>query len=125
LSPDGKLLAFETSEAGTTENSTHQGIAIVSLDGSAQRRFLQPHPQIQSGPRFSPDGKSLIYPIRVNNVENLWLQPIDGSTGRQITNFPAEHINAFHWSPDGKSLAMLRGHTESDVILLRDAGAPQ
>jgi eukaryotic-like serine/threonine-protein kinase len=125
LSPDGKLLAFETSEAGTTENSTHQRIAIVSLDGSAQRRFLQPHPQIQSGPKFSPDGKSLVYPIRVNNVENLWLQPIDGSAGRQITNFPAEHINTFHWSPDGKSIAMLRGHTESDVILLRDAGALQ
>jgi eukaryotic-like serine/threonine-protein kinase len=121
LSPDGKLLAFEVSDAGTTENSSHQRIAIASLDGSAPTRFLQPNPQIMNGPRFSSDGKSVVYAIRANDVDNLWLQPLDGSAGRQITNFPAEHIDAFHWSPDGKSLAMLCGHTESDVVLLRDA----
>jgi len=32
-------------------------------------------------------------------------------------------INTYHWSPDGKSIAMLRGHTESDVVLLHDTGA--
>jgi eukaryotic-like serine/threonine-protein kinase len=53
-------------------------------------------------------------------VDNLWLQPLDGSSGRQISQFNSEHILAFHWSPDGKSLAVLRGHTDSDVVLIRD-----
>ncbi len=69
--------------------------------------------------------ENLVYRIRVNKVENPWLQPIDGSAGRQIANFPAEHINMFHRSSDGKRPAMLRGHTASDMIVLRDAGAPQ
>ena len=123
VSPDGKWLALETSQSGTTENSVHQRIAILSVDAAAPAaaRFLEPHPRILNGPKFSPDGGSLVYPIRVNDVDNLWMQPIGGPGGRQITNFPKDHISAFHWSPDKKSLAMLRRHTESDVILLRDA----
>ena len=59
----------------------------------------------------------------MNGVENLWLQPLDGSAGRQITNFPAEFIATYHLSPDGKSMAMIREHTDSDVVLLHDTGA--
>jgi len=129
LSPDGKWLAFETSESGSAaaETSVRQRIVFVSLDGSAPGapRSIEPHTQILNGPRFSPDGKTVVYPIRVDDVDNLWSQPIDGSAGRQITSFPADHITTFHWSPDGKSLGMLRQHTEADVILLRDAAGPQ
>jgi hypothetical protein len=32
----------------------------------------------------------------------------------------AEHIWDYHWSPDGSRLAMVRGHTDSDVVLMRD-----
>jgi eukaryotic-like serine/threonine-protein kinase len=56
---------------------------------------------------------------RENGVDNLWLQPLDGSRGRALTNFKAEHICDFHWSFDGKQLAIVRGHTESDVVLMR------
>jgi len=31
------------------------------------------------------DGKAVAYPIRENGVDNLWVQPLDGSRGRQIT----------------------------------------
>ena len=55
--------------------------------------------------RFSRDGKAVVYPIRENGVDNLWLQPLDGSKGKQITDFTSEHIYDFHWSFDGKQLA--------------------
>jgi eukaryotic-like serine/threonine-protein kinase len=71
--------------------------------------------------RFSPDGKAVVYPARENGVDNLWLQPIDGSKGRQLTNFASERIYDFHWSFDGKQLAIVRGHTDADVVLIRDA----
>ncbi|MGD0213273.1 MAG: protein kinase [Terriglobales bacterium] len=70
--------------------------------------------------RFSPDGKSIVYPVRTAGVDNLWSQPLDGSKGKQITDFPAEHINDFHWSFDGKQLGLTRGHSDSDVVLIRD-----
>lgn len=71
---------------------------------------------------FTPDGKEVAYPIRENGVDNLWVQPLSGSsTGRQITAFDSEQIRNFRWSPDGQSLAILRGHSESDVVLLRES----
>jgi len=33
----------------------------------------------------------------------------------------AEEIWSYRWSPDGKQLALVRGHTDSDVVLLRDS----
>jgi eukaryotic-like serine/threonine-protein kinase len=124
ISPDGKWLAFVVTYSGA---EAIQRIALLPLDkgSTPQLRFLTPHPSIFNGPSFTPDGKSLAYVIRESAVDNLWLQPLDGSPGRKITNFPAEQIAVFHWSPDGKTLAMLRQHTESDVVLLRDASAPQ
>jgi Tol biopolymer transport system component len=69
---------------------------------------------------FSRDGKSVVYPVRQNGVDNLWQQPLDGSAGKQLTSFKAEHIWDYHWSPDGSKLALVRGHTDSDVVLMRD-----
>jgi Tol biopolymer transport system component len=54
-------------------------------------------------------------------VDNIWIQPLDGSKGRKLTDFnDGERIQDFRWSPDGKTLALLRFHSVSDVILLRD-----
>jgi hypothetical protein len=52
------------------------------------------------------------------------MQPVDGSKGRKLTSFnDPEKIRDFRWSPDGKTLALLRFSSVSDVILLRDTGA--
>ena len=48
------------------------------------------------------------------------MQPLDGSPGRQITNFSSEQINGFRWSPDGKTLAVMKEHDTSDVVVLRE-----
>ena len=70
--------------------------------------------------QFTPDGKSVAYVGRENGVDNVWLQPLDGSAGHAITDFKSEQIWAFSLSPDGKSLAVLRGHWDSDVVLLQE-----
>src|SRR5579863_4042668 len=56
----------------------------------------------------------------VDGVENLWLQPLDGRPGHQITNFPDDVFTSYFYSPDGRVLAMLRRHAYYDVVLLRD-----
>jgi len=126
LSPDGKMLAFMTSTTAAGA-STVQRIVLDPLDQGSQPRIrlIEANPNITDGPRFTPDGRALVYTIRAGGVDNLWLQPLDGSAGHQITNFPSEFVSVVHWSPDGKTLAMLRIHTESDVILLRDSAATQ
>ncbi len=117
VSPDGKLAAF-----GTLEHSGEhrEKLALVATD-SGQTKLLE-FERLRFGLlRFSRDGKAVVYPARVNGVDNLWLQPLDGSKGHTITDFKSERIRDFHWSFDGKQLAMVRGHTDSDVVLIRDA----
>ncbi|MBZ5570653.1 MAG: hypothetical protein LAO09_02090 [Acidobacteriia bacterium] len=96
-------------------------LTVVSLDSGQVLKataFAKP----RTGPiRFSPDGKAVVYPVRTGGVDNLWSQPLDGAVGKPLTQFPAEHIVDFHWSPDGKQLGLIRGHTDSDVVLIRDA----
>jgi Tol biopolymer transport system component len=60
------------------------------------------------------------YPILENGASNIWVQPLDGSPGRQITNFKSGTFRTFSWSPDGKSLAVIRETSQSDVVLLRE-----
>ena len=123
ISPDGKRLAFIAGISPADQpNRNSLKLAVLALDAGPDQhpQLVDPDPRIGRNLSFSPDGKALIYSIRENGVENLWLQPLDGSARRKITNFPAERIETFHWSPDWKMLGMVRAHTESDVVLLRD-----
>ena len=116
ISPDGKLAAFATLE----HSGEHKiKLALVSTD-SPQSREMDFERPLSGLVRISRDGKAVVYPTRENGVDNLWLQPLDGSKGRQITDFRSERIYDFHWSFDGKQLALVRGHTDSDVVLIRD-----
>jgi eukaryotic-like serine/threonine-protein kinase len=74
-----------------------------------------------AGVEFTPDGKAVAHIIRENGVDNIWAQPLDGSVGHRITNFTSEQMSSFHWSPDGKKLGILRGHSDSDVVLLQES----
>jgi len=131
LSPDGKLLAYD---AELTMPSAPQGIAnkltLVNLDASGTPlRMLDADPRIAGGLgvgafsnpfSFTPDGKSVAYIVRDKGVDNIWVQPIDGGRGQQITNFSSENIHEFRWSPDGKALAVTRTHEIADVVLLQE-----
>ncbi len=123
ISPDGKQVAFIAAISPPDQPSRSiLKLAVLALDAGpdAHPQLIDPDPRIGGSLSFSPDGKALIYPIRESGASNLWLQPLDGSAKRKITNFLAERIEAFHWSPDWKMLGMVRAHTESDVVLLRD-----
>ncbi len=117
--PDGKFIAFVTvSHIG---DHTFQ-LILLPTDPSQPAKALVFQHAASGGQRFSPDGKGLVYPFRTADVDNLWLQPLDGSPGTQITNFTSEHIgDSFGWSFDGSKLAVIRGHIDSDVVLVRDS----
>lgn len=116
VSPDGKQLAFVT-EGGSAQPK----IQIVNLDegSSPKRRTMDPEARISGPVFFAPDGKALAYAITENGTSNLWMQPLDGSPGRQITNFKTGIFFPFYWSPDGKSLVVDRSESQSDVVLLK------
>jgi serine/threonine protein kinase len=121
ISPDGRLLAYLVEFVNPEAGSGTARIALLDLTTRTTPRILEVNQQISAGPQFTIDGKALAYPVRENGVDNVWIQPLDGSAGRQITKFDSEQILSFHWSPDGKNLGVLRGHTDSDVVLLKES----
>ena len=124
LSPDGKSLAYVLATMPTPEDPYPQyKIALLELSSKASpAKLIDADERISSGGlSFTPDGKAVAYAIRENGVDNLWAQPLDGAPGRQITQFDTEQILSFRWSPDGRNLCLLRGHTDSDVVLISDS----
>jgi eukaryotic-like serine/threonine-protein kinase len=129
ISPDGKSAAFDTFRS----NDPKEKIVLVTLsseqDSSQPPRFLdyeRPRAEFLLGADVAPvvfalDGKGIVYPVRNGNTDNLWLQHLDGSPGKQITDFKSELIRDFDYSFDSKQLAVIRGHRESDVVLLQES----
>ena len=39
----------------------------------------------------------------------------------KITNFSALKIYSYQWSQDGKNLALVRGESQSDLVLIHDS----
>jgi eukaryotic-like serine/threonine-protein kinase len=132
FSPDGQRLVLIAPTLDAATRTVKLKIVIVRLDANPDSvpYLLDPDSRISAGitastlytggPKFSPDGKALVYDIRDKGIGNLWMQPLDGSPGRQITSFTSEQINAFRWSPDGKTLAVTKEHDTSDVVVLRE-----
>jgi Tol biopolymer transport system component len=124
-SPDGKLAAIITAHMGDPKEK----LGLLSPDFSQTIRLLDfERPRAEyalvfgDGPiLFTRDGKGIIYPVRDGQTDNLWLQNLDGSPGKQLTDFKSEFIRDFDYSYDGKQLAIIRGHRESDVVLIRDS----
>jgi eukaryotic-like serine/threonine-protein kinase len=127
LSMDGKtmvyLIAYPPNSV-TGKARVEKIVLLPAEGGGAGRRLLDPNPAISESPMISPDGKAVVYSIREGGVENLWSQPIAGAGpgggGHLITNFSADQFSWYEYSPDGKSLGVLRDRNESDVVLLRE-----
>ena len=115
FSPDGKQLVCHYRE---DPNAPYKMAIISSAGGAPVKTFALPKGYVSAGLRWSPDGRSILYAENKTGVTNIWAQPIDGTAPRQITNFTSESINSFDFSRDGKQIAVSRGTTTSDVVLI-------
>ncbi len=118
ISADGKLILYRYQELVNGVFGLFAGV-IRSDDGVRTKSFRLPIGV--NGVRWSPDGRSFQYGLTRDGAGNLWEQPIAGGPARQITHFPpGEDIGGFEWSKDGKQLAVVRGHVNSNVIVISD-----
>ena len=116
LSPDGKQIIRDE-----VRDSDHKlMLAIYSIEDK-KKTYIEYDQRALLGLTFLPDGKSIAYVIREKAVDNLWVRPLDGSPGHQLTHFTSESISAFRYSQDGTKIALERGHVDSDAVLLSNA----
>jgi serine/threonine protein kinase/Tol biopolymer transport system component len=114
VSPEGQRIACNyRPEAGAPIR-----IAVLSVaDGRPLQTFALPG--VQDRPlRWTPEGRALVYIETREGVSNLWRQPLAGGAPQPLTAFQTQEIFNFAWSRDGQQLALSRGVTNSDVVLL-------
>jgi TolB protein len=117
VSPDGKTIACVYQDEGTHVLK----IALLPFEGGEPFKLFDIPPNAATyGMRWMPDGRGLSFIVSRAGVSNLWVQPIDGSPPKQLTDFKTDRIFSFDWSPDGKWLALARGPEQRDAVLMTD-----
>src|SRR5579872_3331602 len=132
-SPKGHWILFETGRRG------HNNMMVVSDDGKSTD-FLTAVNADEGGAAWSPDGTRISYTERTNEHFSGQLNVIkfDGATGQAagdpLTLYTAPtdrgggwSIPKAHWSPDGKSLAVVLQQSGWNNVYLIPAtgGAPK
>ena len=90
MSPDGSRIAFTVQTVNEKENKYHREVWVVPTAGGEPRRFTSPGTE-SSNPRWSPDGKVLMFTSqRPGGKGSTWLLRMDqpGGEAYQDDNYP-------------------------------------
>jgi Tol biopolymer transport system component len=102
ISPDGKKIAFTVTTQNLTEGKSNSDIYLINPDGSELRRMTYSE-QADFRPRWSPDGKYLLFVSTRKNGTQAWRIPIRGGEAEQLTDFSAG-VNDPIWTSDGRRI---------------------
>src|SRR6266480_4308820 len=110
-SPDGKWVVFDCEDVDLAANTKISHLWIVPASGGESRR-LNPTPNHEERPRFSPDGKRLIWTSKATDPTQIWMCDFDSGSGvlvgkpHQVTNISTGADSGI-WSPDGKNIVFV------------------
>ncbi|HYO16612.1 MAG TPA: S9 family peptidase [Thermoanaerobaculia bacterium] len=104
VSPDGSRVAFSVRRYDLKANESWSEIWMMAPDGSGQRQVTFGR-HFDADPRFSPDGRTLLFTSDRSGESQLHLLPLDGGESRQLTTFPLGLEHPL-WSPDGRYIAV-------------------
>src|SRR5438132_5678945 len=110
-SPDGKWVAFSATDVDLEGNTKISHLWIVPASGGESKR-LSETPNHEERPRFSPDGKRLIWTSKATDPTQIWMCDFSSESGQldgkphQVTNMSTGADGAI-WSPDGKNIVFV------------------
>ena len=110
-SPDGKWVVFDCIDVDLEANTRISHLWIVPASGGESRR-LNPTPNHEERPRFSPDGKRLIWTSKATDPTQIWICDLDSGAGalvgkpHQVTEISTGTDGGI-WSPDGKNIVFV------------------
>jgi dipeptidyl aminopeptidase/acylaminoacyl peptidase len=103
VSPDGKWVAFVLRTTDLEANKGRTDVWLVGVDGSGLKR-LTSDPASDTGPRWSPDGKTILFLSTRSGSSQIWRIRVAGGEAEQVADLPLDADNLV-MSPDGKSVA--------------------
>ncbi len=110
-SPDGKWVVFDCEDVDLAANTKISHLWIVPASGGESRR-LNETPNHEERPRFSPDGKRLIWTSKATDPTQIWMGDFDPEAGQligkphQVTSISTGADGGI-WSPDGKNIVFV------------------
>jgi dipeptidyl aminopeptidase/acylaminoacyl peptidase len=102
-SPDGKRVAFTVTKYNLEEGKSNSDIYTMNADGSGLRQMTY-NEAADYHPRWSPDGKYLLFVSTRENGDQAWRLPVGGGEAEQLTDF-SMGVSDPRWLPDGKRIA--------------------
>ena len=100
VSPDGKEIVFDLLG----------DIYSISAAGG-EAKVLRGGHAFEVQPRFSPDGKKILFTSDAGGGDNIWVMNRDGSNATQITKESFRLLNNGVWSPDGEYIVARKHFT--------------
>ena len=91
-SPDGKWVVFDCEDVDLAANKKTSHLWIVPASGGESRR-LNPTPNHEERPRFSADGKRLIWTSKATDPTQIWMCDFDPERRRARRETASSHIN--------------------------------
>src|SRR5438874_2058633 len=110
-SPDGKWVVFSATDVDLEANTKISHLWIVPANGGESKR-LSETPNHEERPRFSPDGKRLIWTSKATDPTQIWMCDFDSESGafagkpHQVTDISTGADDGI-WSPDGKNIVFV------------------
>jgi Tol biopolymer transport system component len=97
-------------------------LAIVPAAGGPPIKVFDVPTDVNSGrgPIWTPDDKGISVVVAPGELQNLWLQPVDGGPGKMMTNFPVPGVARREYSRDGKRIAIVRAEGFGNAIMITD-----
>lgn len=106
LSPNGQQLALTVTRYDLATDKGDADIHILDLR-TQQLTALTQHPDSDSAPAWSPDGRQLVFLSKRGNEHNqLFLLPLTGGEAKALTQLPVA-VQQPKWFPDGQRILFL------------------
>ncbi len=102
LSPDGSEIIFDL---------LGDIYSMPATGGTA--RLLRGGYAFEVQPRFSPDGKKILFTSDAGGGDNCWIMNRDGSGAKQITKESFRLLNNGVWTPDGQYIIARKHFTST------------
>ncbi len=103
-SPDGSRVAYVLRTTDLEANRGRTDLWLVNADGSGNRQ-LTTHPDSDTDPQWSPDGKVLWFLSTRSGSSQVHKLSAEGGEAVQVTKLPLD-VNAYELSRDGSQLAV-------------------